>query len=300
MRMCLRILPALLLAAVAPGRCRAAENPGKPAAPATRPFFALCMDTHDSEKRDLAQQAKLLKELGYDGAGHLWLKNVPQRLKTLDAHGLKLFQIYLRVNIGKKARPYDAALKDVLSLLRGRDTTLALLITGGRPSDQAGDPRAVEILREIADLAAASRVKVVLYPHAGHWLERLDDAVRVVKKVDRTNVGVMFNQCHWLKVDEEKNLPGVLKLAMPHLMAVGIHGADTAAEIRSGKGKWIQPLGSGSFDVYGLLKALDDLGYRGPVGLQCYGLRGDAREHLTRSIAAWRKLCGRLSAAKSQ
>ena len=298
MRMCFRILPALLHAAViAPEPCRAAD---KGAALAARPFFALCMDTHDSKKRDLAQQAKLLKELGYDGAGHLWLKKVPERLKTLDAHGLKLFQIYLRVNIGGKARPYDAALKEVLPLLKGRDTTLALLITGGRPSDEAGDARAVKILREIADLATASGVKIVLYPHARNWLERVEDAVRVVKKVDRTHVGVMFNLCHWLKVDEEKNLLPVLKLAMPHLMAVSIHGADTAAEIRGGKGNWIQPLGNGSFDVYGLLKTLDDLGYRGPVGLQCYGLPGDAREHLTRSIAAWRKLCGRLSAAKSR
>jgi sugar phosphate isomerase/epimerase len=37
----------------------------------------------------------------------------------------------------------------------------------------------------------------------------------------------------------------------------------------------IQP-DSGSFDVAELLKMLKDMGYAGPVGLQCYGLRGDA------------------------
>lgn len=42
--------------------------------------------------------------------------------------------------------------------------------------------------------------------------------------------------------------------------------------------------------VAGFLKVLRGLGYKGPVGLQCYGLPGDARDHLTRSIAAWRKL----------
>ncbi|MBM3836681.1 MAG: hypothetical protein FJ398_01755 [Verrucomicrobia bacterium] len=35
---------------------------------------------------------------------------------------------------------------------------------------------------------------------------------------------------------------------------------------------------------------LKDLGYQGPIGLQCYGIGGDAREHLTRPMAAWRKL----------
>ena len=39
-----------------------------------------------------------------------------------------------------------------------------------------------------------------------------------------------------------------------------------------------------SFDVAGLLKTLDELGYEGPVGLQCYGIGGDARDHLARSI----------------
>jgi len=39
-----------------------------------------------------------------------------------------------------------------------------------------------------------------------------------------------------------------------------------------------------------LLRTLQDLGYQGPIGLQCYGLPGDARDHLARSIAAWQKL----------
>jgi hypothetical protein len=44
--------------------------------------------------------------------------------------------------------------------------------------------------------------------------------------------------------------------------------------------------------VGGFLKTLKGLGYKGPVGLQCYGIGGDARDHLARSMAAWRKLNG--------
>ena len=270
----------------------AAEGKKPPPGPTANPFFALCMDTHDGKKRNLAQQAELLKELGYAGAGHLWLKNVPQRLKTLDEAGLKLFQIYMRVNISAKAakRPYDPTLKTVIPLLKGRRSAVALLMTGEKRSDPAGDARAVEIIREIATLAEPAGVSVVLYPHAGDWIERVEDAVRVARKVDRPNVGVMFNLCHWLKVDQEKNMKRVLALARPHLMAVSIHGADTAAEIHARKGKWIQPLGKGSFDMAKLLGELKALDYRGPIGLQCYGLGGDARVHLTQSIQAWRKL----------
>lgn len=258
------------------------------------PFFALCMDTHDSEGRTFQQQAELLKELGYDGAGHLWLDNVKERLAALDAQGLKLFQVYIRVSVTPSSEPYDPRLKDTLPRLKDRGVQLALLMSGLPPSDTSGDPRAVEIVCQIADMARPYNVGVVLYPHSGDWLERVEDSVRIAKRVDRPNVGVMFNLCHWLKVDDEKNLNPLLASAMPYLHAVSINGADHATDIHTGKGNWIQPLDSGTFDVYTLLKILKDLGYKGPVGLQCYGIAGDARDHLARSIAAWRKLNERL------
>ena len=59
---------------------------------------------------------------------------------------------------------------------------------------------------------------------------------------------------------------------------------------QSGWGRYIQPLDRGSFNMSAFLQTLRQLNYAGPVGLQCYGLTGDARDHLSRSIAAWRKL----------
>lgn len=34
-----------------------------------RPFYAFCYDIHDTQKRDLAQQAVMLKQVGFDGQG---------------------------------------------------------------------------------------------------------------------------------------------------------------------------------------------------------------------------------------
>ncbi|MCP4785321.1 MAG: sulfatase-like hydrolase/transferase [Fuerstiella sp.] len=254
---------------------------------ATNPFFALCHDTHDAKKRSLDEQAALLKELGYDGAGHLWLKNVAERLKTLDAARLKLFQIYMRLNLAKGV-PYDPQLKEILPLLAGRGAMLAILIQGRSRTDQTADLKAVDVLREIADMADRHGVRVAIYHHAGDFTERPEDAVRIAKKVDRKNVGVMFNLCHWLKTGKQQKMKPLLKTAAPHLMAVSINGTDTAAEIQSGKGQWLQPLDSGSFDMIAFLRALKETGYKGPIGLQCYGIGGDARNHLTRSMAAWR------------
>ncbi len=258
------------------------------------PFFAFCMDVHDAKKRTPAEQAALLKELGYAGAGHLWLDRIDERIRTLDAAGLRLFQIYLRVDVsGRPGTGYDARLREVLPLLKDRDVMLALLLQKRKPRDPAGEARAVALVREIADLAKPVGARVVLYPHTGDWMERVQDALRVAEAVDRPNVGVMFNLCHWMKTTPDAGeLKDLLARAMPRLVAVSLSGSDDVAAVKSGKGKWIRPLDEGTYDIGAFLALLRELGYAGPVGLQCYGLRGDARDHLARSMAAWRRLHG--------
>ena len=269
------------------------------ASPSTKanPFFPFCMDTHDAKKRNLEQQAAMIKELGYDGVGHLWLDNIPERLKTLDAAGLKLFQITLSVDIAPGKPGYDARLKDVMPLLKGRHVQFVLLMNGGKPSDPAGDERAVELLRKMAELAQEADAQILLYPHTANWLETIEDATRVADKVDRPNVGVMFNLCHWLRVCKDRNYEPRLKRAMPRLMAVSINGADEFDD-HPGWAHYIQPLGHGSFDVFAFLQTLRQLGFSGPVGLQCYGIPGDARDHLSESMKTWQDYSRRLKTAK--
>ena len=257
-------------------------------------FFPFCIDTHDSMKRDLPAQAAMLKDLGYDGVGHLWLDNVAERLETLDAKGLRLFQITLRLDVSGEKEPYDPRLDEVLPLLKGRKVQLALLAGGLKPADPTGDERAVAIVREMADKAKDSGTEILLYPHTNDWIERIEDAVRVARKVDRPNVGVMFNLCHWLKVDGKQDLRVLLQDAMPLLRAVSIHGADTAETVQAGTGNWIQPLGQGTYDVESLLVLLRELGYRGPVGLQCWGIPGDAEVHLRQSMQTWKDYAARV------
>lgn len=257
------------------------------------PFFPFCIDWHDAQKRSFAEQASMLKELGYEGVGHIWLDQVEERIKTLDDAGLKLFQITMTVTLAADKPAYDARFKDVLALVKGRSTQFCLLIGGAKPSDPAADPRGVATLREMSDLARDSGAQLLLYPHVGDWIERIEDSVRVAQKVDRPNVGSMFNLCHWLRVDQQREYAPLLKQAMPRLWAVSINGA-ALRDDQPGWERYIQPLDKGDFDVGRLLKTLKELGYRGPIGLQCYGIGGDAREHLARSMAAWRKLSDNL------
>ena len=56
----------------------------------------------------------------------------------------------------------------------------------------------------------------------------------MAEKVDRPNVGVMFNLCHWLRVDKQRDYKSLLKRAMPRLWAVSINGAECRRQARLG------------------------------------------------------------------
>ncbi len=274
---------------VSPALCLFLLHLAAPVRAAEPPFFPFCIDWHDSEKRTYAQQATLLKELGYPGVGHLWLEGVAERLASLDAENLRLFQITTIVEIGTATPAYDPQFPAVLALVRGRNVQFDLIIRGAAPSDTAYDARAVELIREMADLARESGSQLLLYPHHGDWLERTEDACRLAAQVDRPNVGIMFNLCHWLRVDPQRAYRPLLEKALPWLRAISINGADVHAD-QPGWGRYIQPLDQGNFDLATFCKTLKEIGYQGPIGLQCYGIEGDTRVHLTRSMAAWETL----------
>jgi sugar phosphate isomerase/epimerase len=254
------------------------------------PFFPFCIDWHDAKLRTFEEQAVMLKELGYDGVGHIWLDKLDERIKSLDAQGLKLYQITMEVKIAPGKPAYDPRFADVLKLVKGRKVQFCLLVSGGKPSDAAKDDRAVKVLREMSDLATDSGAQLLLYPHVNNWIERIEDSIRVAEKVDRPNVGVMFNLCHWLRVDKNRDYKPLLQKALPRLWAVSINGADERDDKKKGWDRYIQPLDKGSFDLGKFLRTLNELGYKGPIGLQCYGIGGDTREHLARSMEAWKKL----------
>ena len=114
--------------------------------------------------------------------------------------------------------------------------------------------------------------------------ERIDINQDNLKKAGRKNVGATFNLCHYLMTDNEKYLESLIKSAVPYLFVVTINGANTEAKDWKGL---IQTLNKGDFDLKQFLGILDDAGYSGPIGLQGYGIKGEAYENLKRSMSAW-------------
>jgi len=269
---------------------RAGEAPAKGNAGS---LFALTNCVRCEKYATPDAHARVLKELGYAGIAPSGTVGVPDMLEAVDKHGIDLTALYVRADLDPQKPKYDAAFPEVIRSLEGRDTFLWLYILRGKfaPSSDEGDPEAVALVREIAAMCEAAGIRVALYPHAGFYVQRVEDAVRLARKVDRPNVGVTFNLCHWLKGDEPASMKRLMELALPHLFLVTINGADGDGETWD---RLIQPLDRGSFDVYGFLKTLRRLGYDGPIGLQCYGVPGDKYENLRRSMDAWHELSARL------
>ncbi len=235
-----------------------------------------------------AEQAKVLKKLGYQGIMYSGCGDLEKRFSAFDAEGLRIFSLYVWSKIGPNGPSYDPNLKQAIRWIKGRNVMLSLTVQGKAPD---GDAQAVKVVREIADLAKESGLKIALYPHLGFHVATFADGVRIAEKVDRENVGTTFNFCHWLKEKEKENFTAQLKAAMPKLFLVSINGADH----EGGWDRLIQPLDRGAFDVYSVVKKLKQYGYNGPVGLQCYNVKGDAKENLTRSMNAWKKFAERMA-----
>jgi sugar phosphate isomerase/epimerase len=258
-----------------------------PAQKLSNPFFVFDNGTGRDQKMPLEEQAELVKRTGYAGLGYTGALRIPEMLRALESSGLKMFSIYVAVRLDGERPGYDAALPEAIRQLRGHGTAIWLTVQGTAPD---GEERAVRMVREVADMAAESGLRVVLYPHLGLYVGRIEDALRIRKLADRANVGVSFNLTHFLAVKDEANLDQRLREALPYLELVSINGA----EHEGGWDRLIQPLDRGAFDVFGFLRKLTAAGYKGPIGLQCYQVPGDIEGNLRRSMAAWRDFAVRM------
>ena len=255
-------------------------------------FYAYCVEVGvpGVTPRPWPEQATLLRQLGYDGGGfELPLDTtLATHLRAFDDARLDVCLVWTTLNVNPASPAYDPRLPDTLRQLKGRPTTVSLILRGLPPADPKGRAPALRALRELGDVAAQAGLRLSIYNHVGDWTESLPFIVELVRELNHPQVGFNFNLCHWLKVDAARDWRPLLREHASKLFCVTINGATVGAQA------WthglIRPLDEGDFDNAPLLATLNAIGYRGPVGLMCYGVPGDPRDHLARSMAVWRRL----------
>ncbi len=219
------------------------------------------------------QEAKTLKAMGYAGVCSTNPNNLKERIAAYEAEGLKILSIY--VNLG------DKRIAPAIPLLKDRNAIIELTVR------KTIDDAAIKEIQDLADLAAKANVQIAFYPHAGFTIATIDPAIKLVEQVDRPNVGLVFNLCHFLKSEKEPELEATLSRAGKKIFAVSTCGADNDGN------NWnalIQPLDKGTFDQSRLFGTLKEIGFQGPVGIQCYAVKGDKQKNLQRTANAWKQI----------
>ncbi|MBL8234582.1 MAG: sugar phosphate isomerase/epimerase [Bryobacterales bacterium] len=229
----------------------------------------------------IEDQVELAKRTGYAGLLYTGTKDLARVVDFHHKRGMKLLGIYTGMNVSDATPNYDPGLPEAIKQMKGSGALITFTVNGKAAN---GDEIAVPVLRRVANMAAQSGIQVALYPHHGFHVARIEDALRLIAKIERPNVGVVFNLFHWLRSGDGKNLQVRLKEALPHLRMVSISGSDE-------EGDWdrlIQPLDRGSYDVQAFVRTVRSMGFKGPIGLQCYNIKGNREENLVRSMKAWR------------
>lgn len=231
----------------------------------------------------LEDQALLLKELGYAGICTRPKSSTPELLATFDRHGLGVLATYVTLS-GKEKKVSDGVVRH-LELLKGRGTIVWLMLK----DVDASDEEAVAIIQKVCDLAATNGLPVVLYAHVGCRTSTVRECDRLRELANRPGLGVSFSLCHFLRQNEDELLEDTIRSVAPNLKLVQINGADNVPMSETNWDYLIKPLGEGDLDVGRVIKVLKEVGYTGPVNLQCYRVPPPARKHLEHSMKAWRK-----------
>ena len=258
------------------------------AKPESWPVYAFQNGVHF---KTTAERVKALKELGYDGIGSAKLSQsdlpLPQRLKLYDEAGLKLFSFYIGGRLGANGHSYGKEISQAIKQLKGRDTILELFVQGNKKSNT--DEQAVAFVREIADQAKESGLRIVLYPHAGFYVDTLGGAVRVARKCQAGKRGR-----HVQPVPLPEGRAEDRPQDRPHRgQAPALAGQHQRSQKKeaSSWGQLIQTLDRGRLrPSRPFSKCSANSVSKGNVGFQCYAIRGDSRDNLKRSIGAWNKL----------
>lgn len=232
------------------------------------------------------KQAATLKALGYDGISYNYTNNADLAtwIRVYRDAGLKIFGLYFPVSPAKTPA-WAPALSEAIALLKGSETALWVTVPASKENPrEAYEEDTVRALRAFADLAQASGLRVVLYPHAGNHIATALDSQRIAKKAAHPAVKPSYNLCHeYLTGNGEKALD-TLRTVAADIALFSLNGVDPAD-----KKRYILPLGQGAFGTAALLAELKRLGYKGPVGHQFFSIPGDIETNLKTAIAAWRQ-----------
>ena len=226
--------------------------------------------------RSLEEAIEVAARVGYDGVEivcyppHLPLDHL-QRLsdsipKKLDALQLEVASRTVITDfVTPETIPDNVRFLDSIVDLAAPYNTRLVKMSPGAPTADRGTPEqwesAITHIAECADHARDKRVALAIETHLGQLSNTLDGTLRLVRGIDRPNVGVVLDWCN-IMVEGGDPLEATEALG-EHILLV--HAKD-GHMVKEGP-RW-DPIGEGELDYPALLGALGRTGYEGFISVE--------------------------------
>lgn len=248
--------------------------------------------------KDPAEQIRSLDGIGYDGIT-MPLKS-PKDLEKLEAYqkakpDLRLFAALYHLDYSNPADFDRGHFRRVVGKLAAMDAKVWLIISGPK----GADGEIVRFVREVADLAAAGKVGVSLYPHDATALESAEEALVILKQANRPNLTLSVHQCHEMRAGNTDRIEAVMTAVGPYMDLVTVCGSDR--KVNDNSKDWsdaIKPLGEGDYDPREFLRALKRHHFQGPIILHTFGLMEKPASHYQTSYKAYQEMRREVEAGK--
>lgn len=263
-----------------------------------RVFVMDCAFESSLGRYPLEVSCKLARQAGVDAYCHmLWHPERPADLRRLERcareAGLTVHGAWAWLHLGGGQR--SSNLPELCEALRmlppqsNLELAIGSIADDVATSDGRGDPIALNALEQLLRIAQDRAQRVSLYAHVNCWMEDHRDALRLCRALGHPLLGIAFSVWHWY-ARQTTGLRALMEDIRPWLQSVNLCGATR----RAAGLPTIEPLDSGELDLLAVMGLLHGLDYRGPIGIQAYGVGGDPVDRLGRAVAAIRRMEDRL------
>lgn len=195
--------------------------------------------------------------------------------------------VYMVYQFGKEEE-LDVIWKKVLAIAPGSP----LWVIVQNRDKQATEEKTLKLFRKMSSMAQKTGSDIVIYPHDNTFIESAEEALPYIEKTNIPNLFLTLHLCHELRAGNGDRLLDVAIQAAPHLKFASISGSNRTM-IENDKGNWsdaIKPLDEGDYDIERFVSVLQKIKFRGKTVLHTFGIKQDAVDHLSRSMAKWKEM----------
>ena len=243
------------------------------------------------EKTPIEERISLYNNLGYAGVTLRVRSN--GHLKNLDSY-ISLTKSNHSFSVGAVYVPYyfedsvnATVWKKVADKLSGTETALWLIMHGKPVGDEP-----IKTLIAMNNYCKSKNVDLVYYPHAGTYIESLEESVEFFKKAGIIDYKTSLHLCHELRAGNKERIAEIAKTYKNHIKLVSISGANDLKVYPGGR-VWdntIKPLNKGDYDIQQYLDVLKEINYNGRIFLHTFGIKTSPDIHLQESMNKWQSL----------